>query len=390
MIKRMNKKILHCVLDEKFIDGLINVMDLFNDRFVQQYVNVTNSPYPEYKYIKKKERVCNIVKENFDEYLREYSPDIVILHSFTSLPLECIVSLRKGIKVIWLAWGYDIYQSLYGFRPLIDTINLYYPYTRRYILRKELFSIKGVLSKMLKNRRNCMVRKAISRVDFFSGVIPNEYDLIRNNKKNSFFRASPVMFSYGDTTDSTENNDNIHAPYTNGYAILVGNSADPTNNHVDALKELTRINLGDKCIIVPLSYAGTPNYVSFVIKKGTMFFGSRFQAITNFMTINEYKDLIDSTAYSIFFIERQQAMGNIIHSLWKGNMVFMSEKSPAYKFLKSKGTILYTIQSDLYRIENNEYLSEKDREHNRRLMISLFSVEAIVERDRFFLDAIAR
>ena len=107
------------------------------------------------------------------------------------------------------------------------------------------------------------------------------------------------------------------------------------------------------------------------------------------MPLSEYKAFIDATAYSIFFIERQQAMGNIIMSLWNGNMVFMSENSPAYVFLKNKGAIIYTIQADLYRIENNEQLSEEEKDHNRKLMISLYSVDAIVERDKFFLETIS-
>lgn len=385
----MNKRILHCVLDEKFIDGLINIMDLFNDRYVQQYVNVTTVPCSKYKYIKNRGRVYNIVKENFDGYLRDYSPDIIILHSFTSLPLDCFGSLQEGIKVVWLAWGYDIYQPLYGYRPMIDIKSLYHSYTIRYMRKEKLFSIKEFFSKILKSGKKGMLKKAISRFDYFAGVIPNEYDLICRNPKNIFFRAKPVTFNYGDTNGTTINEDNINAPYTIGNAILVGNSADPTNNHVDAFLELSRFNLGDKRIIVPLSYAGTANYVSYVKKKGKEIFGTQCQTITSFMPLSEYKAFIDATAYSIFFIERQQAMGNIIMSLWNGNMVFMSENSPAYVFLKNKGAIIYTIQADLYRIENNEQLSEEEKDHNRKLMISLYSVDAVVERDKFFLETIS-
>jgi len=60
--------------------------------------------------------------------------------------------------------------------------------------------------------------------------------------------------------------------------ILVGNSAAISNEHEYAFEPLSHLANEKVEIIVPLNYAGTPDYIFEVIKKGLAIFGDKFKA----------------------------------------------------------------------------------------------------------------
>ena len=74
--------------------------------------------------------------------------------------------------------------------------------------------------------------------------------------------------------------------------------------------------------------------------------------------------LIGSCGFSIYFHERQQAMGNIFLSLRNGNKVFMSETNLAYEYLKSFGFIVFSVQRDLNQKNLDAHLTESKQRHN--------------------------
>lgn len=257
------------------------------------------------------------------------------------------------------------------------------PFINKNLFHKET---KEVIAKDVKERcrnffRFCLyvwqqpkIERAISRVDFFSGVIPDEYNMVVDDKRNSFFKARPLVFNYGDM-DSPYTEANINAPYVNGKDIQIGNSAAPTNNHIDLFDLLAKYSLGDRKLYVPLSYGGTAFYCNTVMQYGEKKWGNRFRPINVFVPLEEYRRILASSYYAIFYHERQQAMGNIISALWRGCMVFLSETSPLYGYLKERGYIFYAVQRDLYKIKSGERMKEEDIKRNRRLIIGENSIE---------------
>ena len=45
-----------------------------------------------------------------------------------------------------------------------------------------------------------------------------------------------------------------------GIIFLIGNSGDPTNNHLDVFDFLKKHDIGNRNIYVPLSYGGSKRY----------------------------------------------------------------------------------------------------------------------------------
>lgn len=375
------------MLDEKFIDSMIIINKEVNYKCVHDYVCVTRTKREGYKYIHSAELVMNVREDEFRQILKSGSYHSVIIHSLLALRPELIISIPKGIKVVWLAWGYDIYQPVYGHRAMITINNLYHKETLKNKRHYLLITLKDLLYRVKAVRSNKLVETAISRFDFFSGVIPEEYGLIKEERRNSFFRAKPLVFQYGEI-DSIIRKSNINQSFTLGSDILVGNSADETNNHLDAFNLLSHYVIGSKQVMSILSYAGTKDYVEVVEKRGRDIWGDSFIALKQFMKYQEYEKRMNGVGYGLFYLERQQAMGNIITLLWKGAMVFLSETSPLYVFFKKRGFGVFSIQNDLWRIEKDERLTREEQVINRELLLEHFSIENIKDKVNAFYRAL--
>lgn len=70
-----------------------------------------------------------------------------------------------------------------------------------------------------------------------------------------------------------------------GVNILVGNSADPSNNHIESLEKLLPYKEDEIRIFVPLSY-GNQKHAKRVIKTGMAWFGDKFVPLTSFMAFD--------------------------------------------------------------------------------------------------------
>lgn len=330
--------IVHCITDDKFISSIVNCFEFLNDRCSNHYCFVGNGS-KEFKYLNNWEQVEFVNRNAFLSLLNEYECNVVILHNFRSLPEELVCEIPSNIKVVWLAWGFDIYR-LIASRPFIE-MDLYHKETLSLLKPSigEWIEAQGRL--LYKRIRNRSIKKAVSRVDFFSGVIPEEYELMKNLP---FFHASQLDFRYSSPLGSIDMS-LVDAPISVGNDILIGNSGDPSNNHSDIFKKLAYIGTGDRKVYVPLSYAGTARYRQRVRDIGREYWGDNFVAINDFLPSQEYKAMISSCGYRFFGHERQQAVGNINIALREGCKVFLSDTSILYRHYSKMGIACNSIQN---------------------------------------------
>jgi hypothetical protein len=138
-------------------------------------------------------------------------------------------------------------------------------------------------------------------------------------------------------------------------------------------------NLTKKKIIVPLSY-GNRTYRDYIVKQGKKLWGENFIPLLNFMEREEYNRYILDCNIIIMNHYRQQAVGNIITSLWLGAKVFMSTRSPVYKYLKSLGIVVYTVEKDLNTGDPNVFmpLSSDEINSNRNIIYQKYSLSNIL------------
>ena len=284
-----------------------------------------------------------------DEY------DLVIFHglSYTGPFLLFLAVLFKfsklAEKTLWMTWGGDIYY----FQNRPETLS-------------------GFLNEFLR-------KSIIKKLFFTASLIPDELSLLRVNYKTialEFDGFYPNPISYEDDIEPEP----VISNAKDKFSFMLGNSADPRNNHLDMLQALAHL-AGDIKIYCVLSYAIVDHdYVERVKTLGAELFGDDFIALTDFMNPNDYKALLQEIDFSCYYHNRQQAMGNIFHFLHMGKTVFIREDTLSYCFLQERGLAIQDSNNlATMTIEKLSQLKQESlnlKPQNQKIMTDNFSDEA--------------
>ena len=193
-------------------------------------------------------------------------------------------------------------------------------------------------------------------------------------KKNARLRYSTIEKLVAGDLNSLCNGDNF----------LLGNSATIENNHLDTFSLISKLDFDKELIFCPLSYGGPgfTNYARDITLAGKNIFGEKFIPLTEILSNDEYVEIIEKCGNVIMNHLRQQALGNIITSMWKGARVYFNELSPVYSYYKSLGLTVYTL-SDIHNFRNlPDY--ESLAKANRGILYNMYS-EQIVKKEAFEL-----
>lgn len=371
-VKKQNmhkRKYLHCLHDDKFLDGAISLFEE-DTRIENTYVLfVQNNKQESFRSIKSsKARIQSI--DTFLDCVSDY--DVVILHSLLAIPIEMISRIPNPIKVVWLMWGYDFYNFQ------ICNIRLFGPLSGKTLtLRARARLIKSaVLFTLFKKT---IYKESLYRIDYFSGVFPYEYDLLKNLPRYPGIKAKPIDFYYGSTNFfiPEEPNYEIENKFLN---VIIGNSGDLRNNTLDAFEILNK-SLDSKQvekIIVPLAYGTDTLFINKVKEVGRKLWGEKFLSLDTFIPLDEYLKVVSNCKVAVYFHERQQASDNVLMQLMYGARVFMSETSMMYKYLKSLGFYIYSLQHDYEMI--NIPLTKEQIITNRTILSEYYSSSKLIER----------
>lgn len=373
--------LVHVVHDNKFINSTYEVFNSLNRKgLINRYVFISNNTQYSFKNLKEIVPNIDIIREeDFLKYLEERAINAIMLHGLNLINI--IPQIKKHIKIFWFAWGYDIY-SFPADKPFIP-LNLYRSLTKKNIESSFINKLRVLHGKIDSFCKRKKIEKAISRIDYFSGVLPDEYQLMKNN---SYFKAKEVIFNYF-STDGLSSED-LNQPYCEGNFIQVGNSANPTNNHIDLYELISKLNLHDTKIYSFLSYSGSQDYIENVKKYGENLFGNNYIAITDFLPLHEYKNIVIKCNNVIMGHERQQAMGNIHNAIWTGCKVYLFETSVTYRCLKQLGFLVFTIEKDLTKQNILQKLTDEEKLYNRKKILEYHSEEIHYKNLNSILDLI--
>jgi len=357
----MEMKFLHICSDEKFIDSAIDQFDLFKNI---ESIFFIYSKTPEPLYIKK--RGANIMWFHDPNLLLKsinaQEANFVVLHSLC-LPIFLLCKIQH--EIIWLSWGFDIYSDIHAGKKNLIQLSLFKPQTR-----KSVYSFKKILKNKtkrlliylgIKSSEQYYYDKLTSRINYLSTPLPEEFSLIHDKIRTFIpfsYRSISPCFCQKLIQEKSGNND----------CILVGNSLDPTNNHIDILAKLESYKKNFQ-VIIPISYSGSASYkerLKDYISKLTYL---KCSLLESFIEKNEYFKLLSNCQISIFGHIRQQALGNIAQMLYQGNKVFLYKDSICYKHYKSKGYHIYTIEYDLNTDFMSTPLSQQEIKANRDFII---------------------
>ena len=139
--------------------------------------------------------------------------------------------------------------------------------------------------------------------------------------------------------------------------IQIGNSAYPSNNHLEILENLKSFRDQNIAIYAPLSY-GNQAYAKTVIAAGNAIFGDKFKPMTNFIPFEQYLEFLGKIDIAVFAHKRQQGMGNTITLLGLGKKVYMRSDVTPWATFDGIGVKIFDFPNiDLIPI-NNEVMSK--------------------------------
>ena len=310
--------------------------------------------------------------------------DCLVVHYMSPWFARAIAAAPPSVAVVWGAWGGDFYHLLRGYADA-----LYLPETRRLmsnLARPLAGKLRELAERLLHATYAALLPRwdleLAARIDAVS-MLPMEQQLLSASVKG--FRARRLQLYYASVEDTlSKGPDRV-----TGRDILVGNSATPANNHADAFAQLARIDLGNRRIVVPLSY-GDEDYAREVCRIGGRMFGSRFTPLRQFMPIGEFNTAIADCATVLMNHVRQQAFGTINAALYMGARVFLRPENPLVPFFRDLGVRLSEMPSaERTNQELVRPLDGADAMHNRQVLRSFFSFQTAVAATRKLADLVA-
>lgn len=373
----MNRKIiLHIVKDEKFFDGVFENFES-DKRFENQaLLIVKNTQKYVFKYIKKPQNVKLINCYSLKKILKNGFYDIIFFHSLALYEYKYFKWIPKDKIVIWWAWGYDIYHTVRGLKPLIQIL-LHKPLTeelQNIINKNDTNVVKSFINKYILHFYYKHLRdRVISRIDYFQPVIPLEYKLMCNI---SGFRAKEFYYPNSFPFGLDDNNNNILEKKRDGN-ILFSNSQSYNGNHLDVWESIKKYISSNQKVIIPLNYIGNRKYANEIANR----INSKEHSLCilrEFLPSKDYFELLNECSYAVFGILRQEAMGNIYYCLSHGIKVFLYKDSLPYRFFQENGYVVYSIEE----INLESFSHELSKEEHAQNLLAIKRQREYIENIR--------
>jgi len=387
-------KILHLIIDDKFLDFAFRLFQEV-EGIENRYVALVGIHPQHFNHIGRIPlwRVAGAEYANSLQVTEDLEwCDVLIVHWLHPAAAKVVEKVPNTVIAVWSGWGGDYYDllpggvdGLYGditkelIQQMHGTRN-----TRRERIRNRLRRMKVAFKRALGRPDSRVVTDKnllINRFDYFSAPIPDDYELLKAALGHQF-RAEYVQLNYGCAEETFTHGEGD----VSGNDILLGNSATATNNHLEIFNILSSIELGDRKVVVPLSY-GSQDYGDEIEKCGRRLLGNHFVPIRNFMPLEEYNLLISGCSIAIMNHRRQQALGNIGTMLYHGAKLFLDENNVVFKFFKRKGAYVFSVREIAARgVEAFVPLGKAEKERNIEIINQVWGHDIVFDNAREFVD----
>jgi len=399
--------ILHIVKDDKFIGTITKIFEAAapNQNIYavwREAATIIPSLFHTYKINKSNNLISQFPKRNANIHNSKHSnPDtaievsefgtkeffntigdlskykLIVFHSlvYNHAKLLHLIKSKFNIPIIWSPFGYEVYNMLPEFRN-----ELYQEKTKEFLKKHKTKTNR--LFNLLTPLKAKTIRTAIRKTNYCSISIDTEFQTYKE-------KINPQLKQYWFTyypLDILIKDDSIIEDAPN---ILLGNSAFPSNNHLEAFELLKKQTIGTQKIITPLSY-GDPQYALEIKRIGEKMFGNNFTPLLSFMPLEEYNTIVKSCGIVIMNQNRQQAFGNILSSVWFGAKVFLHPDNTIYSYLKKLGVHIFST----HKLENEavhliQRLSNEEAAQNRDVLTKEYSFKNIVSKTKVMINELS-
>ncbi len=371
--------ILHMMFDNFFTSSFINFVNSNFSENEHKFIVIVNS-FTEIKYVNdvityKNVEVCyndgNYTGLIFQSYVSKAKK--VFLHYLTDFVCKLIHDFHvpKECELNWVLWGADLYTS-------IDR-ELYDEKTKSFLLENSIYKLK--FDSYKGNVEYEYKKEVIKNLDFVITNCEGDYRILKENfetnaLRKEFIYPNPVDFQTMDKVGVTDLKINERYIFKNKFknVILLGNSGDPSNNHIDILYKLQKIKEQDFCVICPLSY-GNSNYIEKLISFGKKLLGDKFIAITEFLDSDMYYSILKQVDIAIMNHRRQQAVGNIMLLMYLNKNLYINSNNPFREELVKLGVFFHSIDM----LQKIEFINLQSSQDNRERIKEYYDVRKCIE-----------
>tara|TARA_B110000208_G_scaffold181337_1_gene231966 strand:+ start:507 stop:1646 length:1140 start_codon:yes stop_codon:yes gene_type:complete len=305
---------------------------------------------------------------------------IIINGMLARLAAFCNV-LPLSLPIAYYLWGGEAYGAIM-YRP--DA--LYATETARAVLtlsKRVKFFASSLFGAMRRLRKEC--HYVAQKIDY--ALFPLEEEI-------KFFveqglLPKEVQYVKGRVGSGLDMSTEIFQEDQCGEGILVGNSADPSNNHLDAFRWLHQQPFtSGRRVVVPLNYGGNEKYKQVVLAAGKEYFGELFYPILDFMQYNAYISLLKSCDVVVMNHLRQQGLGNIFMALAFGTTVYLQSSTTVSKELSKQGFAFMeiSVHSVICGDGNSGLIDQCQRRENMDLCRTLFRAGMSINETREILE----
>lgn len=293
----------------------------------------------------------------------------IIINGLLSRLFGFLPAIPRDLPTAYFIWGVEAYLSVFSVSSW-----LYGPLTSA-ALESVPSRFRVFLSSLIGPRARLRIqsRKVAKRIDVVSFPVREEAEFFIENG----VLPRSVQYHCDGVGCGIDFNDPLSRLCVTGRNILVGNSGDPHNNHLDTFAWLAvqGLDLSQRKIIMPISYGGSSAYKEKVMSEGYKYFGDSFVPLLDFLPKGEYLDIILSASCVVMNHYRQQAAGNIFLSLAHGSSVYMHGNTTLSRGLRRMGFKIGDINSESVL----EEFCDEELRHNRALARVFSSKESAYE-----------
>jgi len=300
------------------------------EKFVEPYIKFITSKFDsnEHKFFCFKNSITDYIKGSyinlfkFDKVawnlkvLKElYATDRIYLHGLFDMRIVLLLFFQPWLlkKCFWIVWGADLYSYR---QPRFTLKAKIKEYSRRFVIKR----IGGLITHIKGDYELAKEWYGIRGEYYYSFIYPS-----------NLYKEILIFEKIKDDTVTY---------------IQVGNSADPSNNHLQIFEKLSLLNPKNVHIICPLSY-GDKEYTEKIVKSGKALFGDSFEPLLEFMPFDNYLEVLSKIDVAIFNHNRQQAVGNITTLLGLGKKVYMRDDITTWEFCKEHDLKVFSITKDI-------------------------------------------
>lgn len=317
--------------------------------------------------------------------------DVVLVHGMTKNAAKIINLLPPNKIIMWSGWGSDYWPILRTARARAtlsqtskfvkgysSTLKELYKQARRHSYKY----IKEILN--LSNAEPHPLVEVLNKIDYFSGFYDAYVSICAKFDNFSALYVEGIKYCSVEDVYS-QGAENIY-----GHNILVGHAALPSMNHIDAFELLRDIDLRGRKIVIPVSY-GDKKYARHLIHYGKQLFGDNLLALTDFMEIEEYHNILCSCSVMIINSRYDQAFGTVSTGLYKGAKVYIRGDNNIYSYYKKNGSYIF----DIYDIELQPHgilcgLPSSMKDKNRCIIEEIWAYDAVVSELKDIISLIRR